>query len=659
MVLFGEVVNDPLMDAKYIDHILHSTQEGLAVLNYYHHNKTLNNHMRLKLSSVIINYELQSDFNKRLTSRQFINMAKAIVALFPGEQEEVYYTPYKKDVHGNKCLAKGKLWDKYFNSRRKLKSYGLIERGQRRRPVRKTTDPPSNSTALVPSISSASTLQPVDTLAAFKENHNHSATNPNSSFLQQSCCYWFCSDWTDVSITERHVRNFVGVRGFPTELELEATSPGSPSSEAAHQEQGLTLPDEVLDVVESQAVRSRLQAAVRDSTDGKAVLLYYNTHACLNNKMRQRLAKVIIDNEIKDDPSRVISHRAFQALAHAVADLFPPEKSESYFTPYCRNRSGKTFNAKGKLIDRYKNMRKSLRACGLIKSKHPMPPRQAPKEDISLFSGTGAEHVRWLTKFVEPWDVVEDYWRITSGQRLEYLDKDPNLTADGYLDLFPALKEPEGHKLIDIDFATKYPEARNALFDNWDNFTDKILNFAQNKFNSDLKFQLIITDAALDVFVEDATARRVTAFHLLSFLMTKYQTCRTSSGAPWRPSREEVKNGLLLLAPSREEMHDALEKRRLAYQDVNLPLTPIPIIVGALGDPTASCLVHYKGVEYQLPSPLAAIDLCFKMFHVLRLDFSPETLYAWLFVSKYVYQIREASSTNYIPVTTLATDLRV
>lgn len=55
---------------------------------------------------------------------------------------------------------------------------------------------------------------------------------------------------------------------------------------------------------------------------------------------------------------------------------------------------------------------------------------------------------------------------------------------------------------IDIDFATKYPEARNALFDNWDNFTDKILNFAQNKFNSDLKFQLIITDAALDVFVE-------------------------------------------------------------------------------------------------------------------------------------------------------------
>nr|XP_018907208.1 PREDICTED: uncharacterized protein LOC109037154 [Bemisia tabaci] len=172
MVLFGEVVNDPLMDAKYIDHILHSTQEGLAVLNYYHHNKTLNNHMRLKLSSVIINYELQSDFNKRLTSRQFINMAKAIVALFPGEQEEVYYTPYKKDVHGNKCLAKGKLWDKYFNSRRKLKSYGLIERGQRRKPVRKTTDPPCNSTALVPSISPACTLQPVDTLAAFKENHN-------------------------------------------------------------------------------------------------------------------------------------------------------------------------------------------------------------------------------------------------------------------------------------------------------------------------------------------------------------------------------------------------------------------------------------------------------------------------------------------------------
>lgn len=169
----------------------------------------------------------------------------------------------------------------------------------------------------------------------------------------------------------------------------------------------------------------------------------------------------------------------------------------------------------------------------------------------------------------------------------------------------------------------------------------------------------LIFEADESALVSDATARRVTAFHLLSFLMTKYQTCRTSSGAPWRPSREEVKNGLLLLAPSREEMHDALEKRRLAYQDVNLPLTPIPIIVGALGDPTASCLVHYKGVEYQLPSPLAAIDLCFKMFHVLRLDFSPETLYAWLFVSKYVYQIREASSTNYIPVTTLATDLRV
>lgn len=62
------------------------------------------------------------------------------------------------------------------------------------------------------------------------------------------------------------------------------------------------------------------------------------------------------------------------------------------------------------------------------------------------------------------------------------------------------------------------------------------------------------------------------------------------------------------------------------------PIQPCVIIVGETLQ-TAKNYVLFENVEYKLHSVLAAVDMCFKIIHVMNLVvYPPEAYNTWMFI---------------------------
>lgn len=59
------------------------------------------------------------------------------------------------------------------------------------------------------------------------------------------------------------------------------------------------------------------------------------------------------------------------------------------------------------------------------------------------------EKLHWLRICVDPWHLVESNWEATTNVRLATLQSKSG-TVEEYLNLYPALKLPEGYRLVSI-----------------------------------------------------------------------------------------------------------------------------------------------------------------------------------------------------------------
>lgn len=57
------------------------------------------------------------------------------------------------------------------------------------------------------------------------------------------------------------------------------------------------------------------------------------------------------------------------------------------------------------------------------------------------------EKLQWLRKSIDPWHLVESNWTATTKARLATLQTESG-TVEEYFNLYPALKQPEGFRLV-------------------------------------------------------------------------------------------------------------------------------------------------------------------------------------------------------------------
>lgn len=77
--------------------ILNSYHDGQIILNNYEQFNKLTGLLRNKLTHILITHFLRANSEKKISTEQFLTLSKEICYLFPQENKETYYTPYKNE----------------------------------------------------------------------------------------------------------------------------------------------------------------------------------------------------------------------------------------------------------------------------------------------------------------------------------------------------------------------------------------------------------------------------------------------------------------------------------------------------------------------------------------------------------------------------------
>jgi len=101
--------------------ILLNYHEGQIILEYYKNHNELNGTFRNKLSHLLISHTLKNINEKKISTSKLNDLSQNIKDLFPNENSQTYYLPYKKESD-KVTPTRGKLWDKYCNMRREIRN---------------------------------------------------------------------------------------------------------------------------------------------------------------------------------------------------------------------------------------------------------------------------------------------------------------------------------------------------------------------------------------------------------------------------------------------------------------------------------------------------------------------------------------------------------
>lgn len=85
-------------------------------------------------------------------------------------------------------------------------------------------------------------------------------------------------------------------------------------------------------------------------------------------------------------------------------------------------------------------------------------------------------------------------------------------------------------------------------------------------------------------------------------------------------------------------MKPQCEARKKKLERYGVSDQPLPIIIGESLSNITKCLVKFDSCEYQMETPLKAIDIAFKSYHSLHANYPAESEAMWLFLQKAVYK---------------------
>lgn len=105
------------------------------------------------------------------------------------------------------------------------------------------------------------------------------------------------------------------------------------------------------------------------------------------------------------------------------------------------------------------------------------------------------------------------------------------------------------------------------------------------------------------------------------------------------------------------QLKEKIDERKKKLSAFGLTLQPIPIIVGSSLDEITNCYVLVDDHMYEVPTPLKAVDLCFKTIHSQHLLYSAEAEQVWMLIQIGIYNIHTQWDKNYTSVNTLLSSL--
>ncbi|XP_047984445.1 uncharacterized protein LOC125224968 [Leguminivora glycinivorella] len=345
----------------------------------------------------------------------------------------------------------------------------------------------------------------------------------------------------------------------------------------------------------------------------------------LNNAARNQIVRIIVEYHIKR--YKRMTSQDFDTLSNQIVKLFPSEYKETYYIPT-------------KLPTRYRNQIRVLRKAGV----KPLPTSSDNSSDTNddNIPGSSAagispevaeEYKLWLKFNKEPWTDILDKWNQTRKYRLAYIAEERYTILD-ILTEWPSLKMSLGYKLVEADFDAMHPHCELNLFKKWPLFMAKARPILKNLKSPDVNL--------LDEELEE-DARDYIFFKLMSYKMpptVKVPIKENGKKRFYKPSIVESQNSFILHVTNQSEIKTKLEQYQKMHLARGTTFQPLVIVVG----PTSRDLQHFyvavESVLYKVDQLLKAVDVCFKLFNTVNLQYPLECLSVWQFIQRFFYDFQ-------------------
>lgn len=151
---------------------------------------------------------------------------------------------------------------------------------------------------------------------------------------------------------------------------LTPASSSSPSNSSTPLARRCLLEDTFLD-------NDYVENLLKKSVDGK-ILLKFKDCGRLANEKRGLLSKILMTEELRPDPSKLVAPERFEAISTAICELFQKESRFTYYIPFCKEADGTVHPCKGKLYDTYCKLRRKYIQAGVITGKKRRSSTQPP-----------------------------------------------------------------------------------------------------------------------------------------------------------------------------------------------------------------------------------------------------------------------------------------
>lgn len=127
----------------------------------------------------------------------------------------------------------------------------------------------------------------------------------------------------------------------------------------------------------------------------------------------------------------------------------------------------------------------------------------------------------------------------------------------------------------------------------------------------------------------------------------------------FRPSAIESSESFIYHIKSTTELDSCFDQRQNKCFTLGITLQPFIIVVGNDFRSITASYVMVNKYRYLVDSPLHAVDVCFKIYHALSADYSPECSNTWFFLQKGFYKIETEFDPDSTVVNSRLTDLEI
>ncbi|XP_067207639.1 uncharacterized protein [Linepithema humile] len=318
----------------------------------------------------------------------------------------------------------------------------------------------------------------------------------------------------------------------------------------------------------------------------------------------------------------------FEILTNKLCDVFTKETPETYFIPPKTENKNQTIS-RGKLVDKYRNWRTAQKELGLIESKNSEV--ESEEKNCTSADNSPNEHIVWLLNNNAPWRNVINHWQLSVEVRLREFQYNVGSVKEIF-DKYSVLKQPCGYELIESVFM--YEKGREGmLYATWPELSNKLHDLMKIEIKDNAAKELLETLSFPTVSEEERNLKLLLLLPALCPPVCKIKKSKTI----WKPTIEEAQASFILHVKTPGDIDKALTGMRDKYANFGVQLQPLIIAVGPTLSEVTGYYVNIDDTRYRFPSILAAVDLCFKSFHVLHAKYPKPSEPIWLFIQKIVY----------------------